>query len=684
MGASMKNQWNQTVSAQYTRVMDPTTIFSMQFTFRNLPFKNIPSLGDTKFPIAIKDVNPEPPFAGPPAIAVGANAVGIGTLLDRLLFNYSADYNYTLDPTFTKTIGNHTLKTGFTFLQGWKTTELASPPSARYTTASDFNNPRSTSSATGDAFAEFLLGYPSSTDLTIGERGGFQRKNSWSLFFQDDWKATQKLTLNFGLRYDRFGFFEEYRNGSAVGDSKTGKIIIPDGFGDRIHPVFQQFKDRYILASQAGVPNTFANPNNADFAPRVGAAYRISPGFVLRGGFGLYNVDYTANEFRAAVNVAPFIRRAQLWRSLLLSQGVNVNQIYTFENPTANSSAAGADTQLTTLEGFDPNYATMKTYAWNFTVEKDLGREFGMRLTYAGNEGRNASRQVRVNACVPGPTECLARAASDPTARKWSNFGTRMGMRFGDGESNYNGIEAEITKRYSSGLFVNVNYAYSRVFRYDTSASNPAADPHWRYDYGLVPAQPAHVFHYNFVYDLPFGKGKKFGSSMPQAVDVVLGGWSAAGLGTWQSGTPLTISSAQGQGPTGGATNRADRVAAGRLNHSGRTRGEKADRWFDTAAYRQPAFINAAATRPTRQFGSAGLSTLPGPSFMNFDFTLQKYITVKERYRIQLWVGMFNPFNVPMLGNPDVEVTSPNFGRIRTSNTAYTPRNFQFGARFDF
>ncbi|MEP7366424.1 MAG: TonB-dependent receptor, partial [Acidobacteriota bacterium] len=437
MGASKKNQWNEVVSANYTRIISPTTIAVFQVTYRNMPFKNIPSLGDSKFPVAIRDLNPESPFAGPPAIAVGSNAVGIGNLFDRLLFNYSADYNYTIDPTITKTIANHTVKAGFTYLWGVKTTELASPPYGRFTTSSDFNNARSTTSATGDAFADFLLGYPNSTDVTIGERGGYHDKKNWSFFLQDDWKVTQRLTLNFGLRYDNFGFFREYNKRAAVGDFVTGKIIIPDGSSGLIHPVFKQFSDRYIEASAAGVPNTFIRPNNWDFVPRLGAAYRLRSDLVLRGGFGVYNVDYTINEFRNSINVAPFIRRAQLTRPLLISQNVDVNSIFTFTNPTANSSAAGADTQLTTLDGFAPDYPMQKTYSWNLTVEKDFARRLGVRLTYAGNIGRSLSRTVRVNSCAPGPTECLARAANDPTGRKWTNFSINMGQRAGDGTSNY-------------------------------------------------------------------------------------------------------------------------------------------------------------------------------------------------------------------------------------------------------
>lgn len=683
-GSSTKKQWNQTIATNLTSVLSPSTIALLQFSYRNLPFRNIPSVGDERFAVPINDVNPEPPYAGPPAIAIGNNGLGISPLFDRLLFNVSEDYGFTIDPNITKIVGNHTFKAGVTYLHGWKTTEIASPPYGRFTTASDFNNARSTTSATGDAFADFLLGYPSSTDVTIGDVGGFHKKTNWHAFLQDDWKVTPRLTLNLGLRYDNFGFFEEQYGRAAVVDYNSGQILIPDGSAGEIHSAFQQFSSRYIEAGTVGLPNTFIKPNNFDFAPRAGAAYRFTPTFVVRGGFGMYYVDYTINEFRNSINVAPFVRRAQLSRSLLLSQSMNVNSNYTFVNPTANSSAAGADTQLTTLDGFNPDYPTMRLYSWNLTFEKDLGWGLGLRSSYVGNLGRNLSRSVRVNACPPGPTECLARTAADPTSRKWQQFGLDAGQRAADGRSNYNAWEIELQKRFSNGVLFDVNYAWARAFNYQYQASDPVSNPLSKYDYGPVPAQPKSVFHWNYVYELPYGKGRRFGDTAPSVVTAIIGGWQLAGIGTWQSGTALTVLAGVGQSPTGATGNRADRVADGKRDHSGLSRGEKAFQWFDTAAYRVPAFVNTSATRPTRQFGTAAIGSVYGPSFFTFDTTAQKNFYIAERYKLQFRVEVFNPFNAVMLADPDVNASSVNFGRIRTSNVNYTPRNIQLGLRLDF
>ena len=238
-GSSTKKQWNQTIATNWTSVLNPSTIAVMQFSYRNLPFRNIPSAGDEPFRRADRRCQSGAALCRAAGDRHRHNGLGISPLFDRLLFNVSEDYGYTFDPNITKIVGNHTLKAGVTYLHGWKTTEIASPPYGRFTTASDFNNARSTTSATGDAFADFLLGYPSTTDVTIGDVGGFHKKTNWHAFFQDDWKVTPRLTLNLGLRYDNFGFFEEQYGRAAVADFNSGHRN--PRRQREVHPAFQQF-----------------------------------------------------------------------------------------------------------------------------------------------------------------------------------------------------------------------------------------------------------------------------------------------------------------------------------------------------------------------------------------------------------------------------------------------------------
>jgi len=683
-GFTTKNYYTQDVATNWTHILSPTTLFKVEFSFRNEPFENIPSGGGQIFSIPIQGLSAQPPFAGPPAIANGADGLGISNLFDRLLFNYSRDHDFQLNPSITKTIGNHTIDAGFSFLHGIKTEELASPPYGRYTTASDYNNAKSTTSATGDAFADFLLGYPSSTDVTIGPHGGFLQLTNWSWFIQDAWKATPRLTLNFGLRYDHFGFFAPSDNRAANGNFTLGKIVIPDGSQGLIQPAFQPFQNLFVQASQVGLSNALAIQNNLDFAPRFGFAYRLQPQFVIRGGFGIYNTDITYNEMGDIINTPPFTYRAQLSRALLISNGVDVNSLYTFQNPTANGSTAAAANALSAIGGFNPQYPTQKAYEWNLTLEKQLTSSMALRVSYVGNLGRNLAREVQLNACVPGPVACLSRPATDPTGRRWPQFSTSFMQHTEGGNSNFNAGEIEFSRHFSGGLLFDVNYSYSRLLGYQYQASNPVGNALSPYDYGPISAQPYHVFHFNHVYELPFGRERHFGRQMSPWLNTIFGGWDLSGLATWQSGARLTVLAGVGTSPAGAAANRANRIAGGSLSHSGQSRGQSAQEWFNIAAYQLPAYIDPTASNPTRQFGTAGIGTVIGPSFFNYDANLQKRFSIRERATLSLRIDCFDPFNVPMLDNPDVTASDATFGQIRDSNPNYNPRTFQFGARLDF
>lgn len=693
-GGNAKKQYNAAVSSNWTRVFNPATVGVLQFSFRSLPFKNTPTDGGEIFPVKIAGIEAKPPFAGPPAINVGTNGLGIGApdsrsvgsafsgLFDRLLFNYEADYGYTLDPTLTKTMGSHTVKVGFQYRQDYRTQELAGRPYGRYTTVSDFNNAGSTVSATGDSFADFLLGYPSSTDVAVGEVGGWVTGRALAWFLQDSWKAAPNLTLNFGLRYDYFGYFTERNGRAAIGDFDSGKILIPRGSLSRIRPEFAPFQDRFLEANRAGLPDNFVKPDRWNFSPRIGAAYRLDGRTVVRGAFGAYTVNATGELMFTQLNSPPFVLRSQLTRNLLLSRNVAVNQLYTFENPTAGVAAAAADTLLASMSGYRADYPAQRAYTWNVTLERDLGWNTGVRASYVANDSRNIPRSVQRNACRPGPTVCLSRAANDPAARPLPQFNIGVGAQTADGFSNYHSLELGVQRRFSQGLLFDVNYTWGKLLAQGTPATNPAAEPLWRYDYGPVLYNPAHIIHFNYVYDLPFGHGRPYGAGANAVLNGILGGWTLAGLSTWQAGNNLTPS-APGQTPTGVGTNRADRVADGRLDH-GKPRGDNALAWFDVAAFRLPGFIDPAARQPVRQFGSSGSGIIPGPSFFNYDMTLSKAFPVGESKRLILKGEVFNTLNIPILGAPDLDVTSSNFGRIRTSNAEYSPRSLQLGVRFEF
>ena len=255
----------------------------------------------------------------------------------------------------------------------------------------------------------------------------------------------------------------------------------------------------------------------------------------------------------------------------------------------------------------------------------------------------------------------------------------------GDGESNYNAWEIEVQKRFSNGLLFDVNYAWARAFNYQYQASDPVSNPLSRYDYGPVPAQPNSVFHWNYVYELPYGRGKRLGSVRHPVVRRS-GGWQLSGIGTWQSGH-------------GADSTRGSRPKPDRRDCESRRPRRRRKAWTTADCRAERRHSSGSIHRPT---GSRHLSnpscdasdatvrharavgTVYGPSFFTFDTTAQKNFYIAEKYKLQFRVEVFNPFNVVMLADPDINASSANFGRIRTSNMNYTPRNIQLGMSLDF
>jgi hypothetical protein len=682
-GFSVKNYYTQVYTVSWTHILSPTALFKLTFSRRSEPFQNTPTGGDTIFSVPIQNLTPAPPFAGPPAVTNGTGGSGISDLADRNFLNFSQDNDYQFSPSFQKTIGNHTLGAGVFFLHGYKTAQLAAPPWGQYTTVSNFNTSptkytSSATSATGDGFADMLLGLPGTTNVTVGPAGGYLAKTTWSLWFQDDWKVTQNLTLNLGLRYDNFGFFYPTDGRGSNSDFATGQVVIPNGSQSMIQPAFQPFSSSFITTSAAGVSKSFTHPVNLALAPRFGFAYRFTPTFVLRGGFGLYDNDFNESAFSNQINNPPFTYQAKLTRAILISNGVNVNTQYTFQNPTANGSPAAAASVLAGFAGFDPHYPVQTAYEYNLTLAKQIGN-YAITASYVGNLGRHLDRQVLVNACPPGPTLCSVLAAGATGARKWPQFGTTFGQNTGSGISNYNAGNIEGSRRFTNGILLDANYSYSKLLALQYIATNPVVNSNWQYDYGPVSQQPYQVFHFNHVYELPFGQGKRFGSKLNSVANTFVGGWKVSGVGTWQSGQQLTVLAGTGNSPTGATSNRANRACSGSL--SNKTLGE----WFDTTCYSVPALINASAPSPTQQFGTAGIGTVIGPRWFSYDANIQKPFRFRDRVTLALRVDAINVFNHPAYAAPDVTVSDgATFGQIRAASTNYIPRAFQFGARLDF
>lgn len=684
-GIEVKNYYTQVYTGTYSHVFTPNLLLKTTFSRRNNPFKNTPTFGDQQFPVAIAGLTARPPFAGPPAVTMGTNRLGISDFANRQFLNFSDDNDYQFAPGINYTVRKHNLIAGMFYLHGNKTAQLASPPWGQFVTASDYGNPTSTTSVTGDAYADFLLGFPSSTDVTTGVSGGYLTKQNVSFYFQDNWKPSANLTINLGLRYDNYGFFRPGDQRYANADVVNGRIVIPDGTLNLVQSAFAPFTSTFESAGSQGLNNSLTKSNNLAFVPRIGMAYRLPHDAVVRAGFGVYNNDVNNNYLSDGINSPPFTFRSRLTRNLTASNGIN-DAGFTFQNPTASGSTVSAATTLASFGGWTPSYPVNRAYEYNLTVEKQIGR-YALNVSYAGNVQTGLSRVVQVNGCVPGPVVCSARAAAAADHRKFLNFGTTFGQQAANGVSNYNAIYAEVQRRFHSGFGFDLNYSHARLFTLAATASNPVQDPASYYDYGPVQAQPYDILHYNHVMDFPFGRGKKFGANMGRAADLVAGGWKLSGVGTWQSGSPLTVLYGSGQSPTGASTNRADRICNGGGGTPDTPGVPHSGTWFNTACYTAPGYVSTDTTlNRTRNFGTAAIGTVMSPRAFSYDANLQKSFTAFREHTFVLRFDVFNVFNHPILAPPtlDASANAANFGRITAPVSTYQQRAIQFTGRYNF
>ena len=263
--------------------------------------------------------------------------------------------------------------------------------------------------------------------------------------------------------------------------------MIQHGSEANIQPAFQQFSNMFITADKAGLPDTFVQSEQSRFQPRAWA--RLSRDTArLWSAAASASMPSTSRTTRSPISTIsrPLSIESQLSRSLLISQNVNVNSLFTFQNPTANGSTANAAAALAAIGGFSDTYPTMKAYTGNLTVEKDLGHGTSRaRQLSSTNDSRQplprrAGQRLRAR---PGAVPVARGQRSDRTQMDRSSTPTSASIP-PNGTSNFHSGEIEFTKRFSGGLLFDVNYAHSRLLALAPTATNPVAAPTWSYDYG--------------------------------------------------------------------------------------------------------------------------------------------------------------------------------------------------------
>jgi Carboxypeptidase regulatory-like domain/TonB dependent receptor len=528
--------------------------------------------------------------------------------------------------------------------------------------------------------------------LLQGNYFSVQRSNSlvpphyrlWepSAFLQDDWHATPTLTLNLGVRYDVFTPFTEVKGAISNFDPATASIVV---------------------ANQNGV-NQYAglNPTWTNVAPRIGFAYTVTPGTVLRGGFGIsyFPMNYTSNS---SLKNQPFVSAFNCTNggcpAPIPGIGGPGNGTGTFQRGLPLPTAASATNPAGNIaDPVDPAFRSSYLEQFNLTVEKAFGPNV-LQATYVGMLGRHIAQiyndqnlpplisnsALNALAASQGTTAGNAYNTLRPFYQQLPNI-TQIGGYNSGGSSNYNALQLSLNRRTSAGLTFNANYTLAHGLDNVLNLSNEIND-----GYGTIPSQISSVDYgnsdvdirnrlaFSANYELPFGK------SASGLVATLAKGWQANTILVWESGEPFTVINSTGIATTqnGNHNDRPNQLRKGNLS------GSSIAEFFDPTAF---------APQTSGVLGTERKNPLYGPHYRHVDLSLFKNFPVYRESFLQFRAECFNIANVTNFANPNntlqssagttdpdvYTVTSNNVGTITTTSANYNPRLFQFALKYQF
>lgn len=609
------------VTISWTHIFNPSIIAEARVGFSRLRQPRIQE-GKRVFKDFVKNVGlngldaNEINFGTPRVTITGFDFIGDPTNLpqDRADNTYQWIYNVSI------TKSNHAVKAGADIRRLQENLLLNGTARGQF----DFTN-----RYTGHAAADFLLGFPFRSSRTTNFQNIFERQTHNNFYVQDDWKVSPKLTVNLGLRYEyntpvkeRFGRFSAF-------DTKTGQIVV-----------------------QGKVPGTGgvyrSDWNN--FAPRAGFAYRLQDKTAVRLGYGIFtDVFIVGNNFLQLALNFPF-------RIPETFTAGNTPQISLSRDPfpTVLSSASISPSSA------DPDFRDGYVQNWNFTVERELPANMVVEAAYLASKGTKLLTTRDINQATPG-------AGAVGPRRPFQGFGG-ISQRESAGNSIYHALQLRFEKRFSHGLSFLSAYTFGRAIDLASSGGDSVQDTrNLRAERGLADFHTKHRWVFNYIYELPFGPGKRYGASHSGLVGRLISGWQINGITTLQAGRPLTANLTGDNANTGrSGTDHPNLVGNSRLSGDRRS----PDGWFDRGAFTIPAPFT---------FGNAGRNTLIGPGLSNLDFSVVKNNRWRENYNVQFRAEFFNVANHPNFDQPNRSVNSPQFGKIFATNGF--SRQIQFGIK---
>jgi len=701
VGGTSSPEIDNAFTVAYNWIVSPTVFNELRGGFttvhRNTTFgvtaqQAATELGLTSPPLP----SPIPPGFNIPTV----NISGFIGLHDPGAYITPSENTYQFLDTLTWTKAKHTMKFGmdFRYLDALFSAAFADFRLGNYT----FNG---TSTATtgllgnGAAvpMADFLLGYPDVTGIAAVTNPD---TDSWSkhyaVFAQDDWKVSQSLTLNFGLRWEynppfadrnhNMANFDPDYTSTVNGQTLRGAVLVPDQFAlnNVVYPGFTQsiFPTPVITAAQAGVPSTLHFGSKRDFAPRIGFAWRVfgDNKTVLRGGYGRFIETQTggsaSNGWAIASSDAGFFA----------SSAVDANGKPVFQLPYSFPAniAAQVGTQFFDL-GVQIHDKDPIVEQWDLTLERELGSGVGVRASYDGNHSYNIPAFVNIDQQHANTT------GYDPTQTPFpllADIVLREPVGFGNYQAGTISVHKRTTSLQFEGSYVftrnltNVYGIYSSPspFIKENIGANLSDPYNTSLDYGNTPFARRHRFLFTFLYELPFGQGKTFLNSGNRLSDRIVGGWVLSGIALFQSGPFMSVTTLNDPSGTGfnlfnGVGGRADSVRG-----VDPYQGQSIQQWINPNAFVDPA-------NNIGRWGNSPAGGFVGPGTKSVSLALLKRIRFTESTRLEIGAQVSNIANHPNFNPPgNLILGVPGFGALTSLQTAEGagPRAMQLVGRFTF
>src|SRR5580658_6320173 len=595
--------------------------------------------------------------------------------------------SYVFTDNFTWIKGRHSIKIGAEIR--YEQFTIFQPSASRGTMdfSSGFTDNPAAAGTGGYGFASFLLGIPDNGSI-VNLHNVDYRRQIYAGYIQDDFKKSSRLTLNLGLRYELYTTVKAAGNEQANFDFNCDCLVVPSGQNAQLTPTLAS----QLIINRNGSPG-LVSPDLHNFAPRVGLAYRITNNLVFRTSYGIF---YGGQENGPYSNPSPgfnppfFVTQSFNMPCLINSANPNPGQM-DCSIPGLNSLQQGfpanslVDPNTPILFSISPKITTPFMQQWFMGFQYELPANTVLEISYVGSHGADLFGLFNGNQAVPtaDPNSPLAGRRPDPNID--ASIDTLRSNLF----SNYNGLQLRLEKRFSNGLQFEFAYTYSHALDDASDASLGSQNqgdfrlqtaPYL--EYGNADFDVRHRFVTNFVYDLPFGNGQKFGSNLTGVANQLVGNWQVTGIVTAQTGNWFT--------PTDDLVNISNSDCGGavfncaRPNVVGNPNGAHClpGTLFNTCAF--------APNGVEGTFGNAGRNIILGPGLQNWDLSFIKEFPVREQMHFEFRAEFFNIWNHPNLQFADPTTTNENFSIERGATqfgfptASLAPRLVQFALKFYF